>query len=164
MFQTPAAKRRASRLRDDLSANLLDVSLEQEDEEQALGDLIDRELKIRRRPTIKKNVGSSLFFSVVVLISGLLKRMYKLRERENTIYASSDDKVSHMSQAGDIDNGKAWRTVRRPSDMASHCFCCFEMNGFEGSLTNKQTRMNIRVRLRSIGLNINLVRDMERFL
>ncbi|KAF8518208.1 hypothetical protein JB92DRAFT_2903861 [Gautieria morchelliformis] len=97
----PASQRRAGRLRDDHNTHLLDMPLEQEDEVQALGDLIDRELKIRKKPTVKDKTW----------------RMYKLRERENTIYASSDDKVSHMSQAGDIDNGKAWRTVRRPSDM-----------------------------------------------
>ncbi|KAI0314674.1 hypothetical protein OF83DRAFT_421696 [Amylostereum chailletii] len=42
---------------------------------------------------------------------------YQIREHE-TIYASSDaDKVSHMGSAGDVDSGRAWRTVRRPSDM-----------------------------------------------
>jgi hypothetical protein len=35
------------------------------------------------------------------------------------IYASSDaDRISHMASAGDVDGGKAWRAVRRPSDMA----------------------------------------------
>ncbi|KAJ7287283.1 hypothetical protein C8J57DRAFT_1283412 [Mycena rebaudengoi] len=35
------------------------------------------------------------------------------------IYASSSDpdRISHMAGAGDVDAGKAWRTVRRPSDM-----------------------------------------------
>ncbi|KAJ3566528.1 hypothetical protein NP233_g6949 [Leucocoprinus birnbaumii] len=46
------------------------------------------------------------------------KSKYQIREREGTIYASaSDDKVSHMPGAGDLETGKAWRTVRRPSDM-----------------------------------------------
>lgn len=49
----------------------------------------------------------------------ILQRKYQLRERGSTIYASADDKVSHMSRAGDVDSGKAWRTVRRPSDMVS---------------------------------------------
>jgi hypothetical protein len=35
------------------------------------------------------------------------------------IYASSDDKVSHLGSVGDVDLGRAWRTVRRPSDMVS---------------------------------------------
>lgn len=34
------------------------------------------------------------------------------------IYASSsEDKISHMPGPGDVDAGKAWRAVRRPSDM-----------------------------------------------
>jgi len=41
-----------------------------------------------------------------------------VRQHSETIYASSDaDKVSHIDGAGDVDNGRAWRTVRRPSDM-----------------------------------------------
>ena len=42
-----------------------------------------------------------------------------MREREATIYASSSDPdgVTHMSGPGDVNTGKAWRAVRRPSDM-----------------------------------------------
>ncbi|KZT41982.1 hypothetical protein SISSUDRAFT_1016849 [Sistotremastrum suecicum HHB10207 ss-3] len=43
-------------------------------------------------------------------------RNYRLREAGEVIYASSD-KVSHLGAAGDVDQGRAWRTVRRPSDM-----------------------------------------------
>ncbi|KAF8589532.1 hypothetical protein K439DRAFT_1405122 [Ramaria rubella] len=95
----PSAQRRVDRLRDDRT-NLLDLPIEQDNEDDALGDLIDRELKIRKKPTVKDK-----------------NRLYRLREREDTIYASADDKVSHTSHAGDVDSGKAWRTVRRPSDM-----------------------------------------------
>ncbi|KAG6866224.1 hypothetical protein C0991_007249 [Blastosporella zonata] len=44
---------------------------------------------------------------------------YQIREREATIYASSSDPdiVSHMAGPGDVNVGKAWRAVRRPSDM-----------------------------------------------
>ncbi|KAF5351942.1 hypothetical protein D9756_007598 [Leucocoprinus leucothites] len=46
------------------------------------------------------------------------KSKYQVREHEGTIYASaSDNKVSHMPSAGDLETGRAWRTVRRPSDM-----------------------------------------------
>ncbi|THU85048.1 hypothetical protein K435DRAFT_732682 [Dendrothele bispora CBS 962.96] len=46
------------------------------------------------------------------------KKKYLIREHEGTIYASSDaDKVSHLAGPGDVNTGKAWRTVRRPSDM-----------------------------------------------
>ncbi|KAF7315210.1 PH domain-containing protein [Mycena indigotica] len=47
------------------------------------------------------------------------KRKYHVREREGLIYASSSDPdgISHLAGAGDLDVGKAWRTVRRPSDM-----------------------------------------------
>lgn len=41
-----------------------------------------------------------------------------MRERQGMIYASSsEDKISHMAGPGDVDAGRAWRTVRRPSDM-----------------------------------------------
>ncbi|KAF8973078.1 hypothetical protein BDZ97DRAFT_1912661 [Flammula alnicola] len=46
------------------------------------------------------------------------KSKYHVRERAGTIYASSsDEKVSHMAGPGDVNAGRAWRTVRRPSDM-----------------------------------------------
>ncbi|KAL4071248.1 hypothetical protein V8B97DRAFT_436977 [Scleroderma yunnanense] len=42
---------------------------------------------------------------------------YRIREHE-AIFASSDaDQVSHISLAGDVNGGKAWKMVRRPSDM-----------------------------------------------
>ncbi|PWN54025.1 hypothetical protein IE53DRAFT_53865 [Violaceomyces palustris] len=40
---------------------------------------------------------------------------YKVNDRGT--FTSSADKVSHSSQAGDVDSGKAWRKLRRPSDM-----------------------------------------------
>ena len=52
------------------------------------------------------------------MISIVHFQKYHVREREGTIYASSsDEKVSHMAGAGDLDAGRAWRMVRRPSDM-----------------------------------------------
>ncbi|KAL0581895.1 Bud site selection protein bud4 [Marasmius crinis-equi] len=42
------------------------------------------------------------------------KKKYHIRERE-AIYASST--VSHMAGPGDVNVGKAWRPIRRPSDM-----------------------------------------------
>ncbi|KAH9485096.1 Septin ring organizing protein mid2 [Psilocybe cubensis] len=52
------------------------------------------------------------------LVEPAKKSKYHVRERETTIYASSsDEKVSHMAGPGDVDTGRAWRTVRRPSDM-----------------------------------------------
>jgi len=52
----------------------------------------------------------------VIFLTSLQK--YHVREHEITIYASSsDERVSHIAGPGDVDVGKAWRTVRRPSDM-----------------------------------------------
>ena len=46
------------------------------------------------------------------------KQKYHVRERDTMIIASSDaDHVHHMLSAGDVNGGKAWRAVRRPSDM-----------------------------------------------
>ena len=51
-------------------------------------------------------------------MSSLFEQMnYQVREREEMIYAADADNISHIGDAGDIDSGKAWRTVRRPSDM-----------------------------------------------
>ena len=48
------------------------------------------------------------------------KQKYHVKERETMIIASSDaDHVHHMSSAGDLNSGRAWRAVRRPSDMVS---------------------------------------------
>ncbi|KAG1891521.1 hypothetical protein F4604DRAFT_1990477 [Suillus subluteus] len=45
------------------------------------------------------------------------KGKYRVREHE-AIFASADiEQVSHMSLAGDLNGGKAWKAVRRPSDM-----------------------------------------------
>ncbi|KXN91002.1 Bud site selection protein BUD4 [Leucoagaricus sp. SymC.cos] len=74
--------------------------MEQLVEEDLLSHSIEREL----RKLDRENSGK--------------KSKYHVREREGTIYASaSDDKVSHMDGAGDLETGRAWRTVRRPSDM-----------------------------------------------
>jgi hypothetical protein len=39
-----------------------------------------------------------------------------VREQHQTIYASSKDKVGHNA-AGDVDSGKAWKQLRKASDM-----------------------------------------------
>ncbi|KAF8623112.1 hypothetical protein AX15_006520 [Amanita polypyramis BW_CC] len=53
------------------------------------------------------------------LVEPQRKAKYQVREREGTIYASSSDPdgVSHMAGPGEVNAGRAWRTVRRPSDM-----------------------------------------------
>ena len=40
---------------------------------------------------------------------------YKVKDRG--AFQGVDDKVSHVTSAGDLDTGKAWKRVRRPSDM-----------------------------------------------
>ncbi|WWC99204.1 hypothetical protein V866_006099 [Kwoniella sp. B9012] len=47
-----------------------------------------------------------------------MDRGYKVREKA-VVRASYHDKVRH-SKAGDIDTGKAWKQLRRPSDMNEH--------------------------------------------
>ncbi|KAF9456947.1 hypothetical protein BDZ94DRAFT_1274444 [Collybia nuda] len=53
------------------------------------------------------------------LVKGSPKSKYNVREREGMIYASSSDpdRVSHVAGPGDLNTGRAWRMVRRPSDM-----------------------------------------------
>ncbi|KAL1746168.1 hypothetical protein HDZ31DRAFT_34757 [Schizophyllum fasciatum] len=57
---------------------------------------------------------------------------YLIRERE-TIYASSSkEKVSHVAGPGDVNVGKAWRPVRRPSDMNEYAKQIRELRAHEG--------------------------------
>ncbi|KAI0698226.1 hypothetical protein BC835DRAFT_1335005 [Cytidiella melzeri] len=95
-LESRGTRKRADTLMAGSSGGLLD-SLGIDEEEDPLADSIDRELR--------KLKGSS-------------STKYHVRERPETIYAIAEgDKVSHMDSAGDVDAGKAWRTVRRPSDM-----------------------------------------------
>lgn len=47
-----------------------------------------------------------------------MKKTYELRERADVVYASSSQEdVSHFNRNGELNVDKAWRTLRRPSDM-----------------------------------------------
>lgn len=71
-----------------------------------------------------------------------------MREREEIVYASADvDRVSHMAGPGDVNAGKAWRTVRRPSDMVS--FLSPESNRYL-SVLFASSRMSTRNKSKSI--------------
>ncbi|KAF8160762.1 hypothetical protein B0H34DRAFT_697981 [Crassisporium funariophilum] len=64
------------------------------------------------------DLGDSIERELQKLVEAPKKSKYHVRERETTIYASSsEEKISHMAGPGDVDAGRAWRTVRRPSDM-----------------------------------------------
>ncbi|KAF9567977.1 hypothetical protein CPC08DRAFT_655423 [Agrocybe pediades] len=77
---------------------LLDVGSKVVTDDDPLADSIEKELQ--------------------KLVEPPKKSKYHVREREGTIYASSsEEKVSHMAGPGDVDSGRAWRMVRRPSDM-----------------------------------------------
>ncbi|KAI0827839.1 hypothetical protein BC628DRAFT_1409423 [Trametes gibbosa] len=94
LTRTPgASQRRAAALHND---GLLDITALR-GEDAPLADSINRELKKLEAPKRSK---------------------YHVREHSETIYASSDaDRISHMNGAGDVDTGKVWKSVRRPSDM-----------------------------------------------
>lgn len=95
-------------------------SMEQLAEEDPLSQCIERELKkLGRNPSVAAKKSVSFFYVDRRLDAHFsLKQKYQIREHEGTIYASaSEDKISHLSGAGDVDTGRAWRTVRRPSDM-----------------------------------------------
>ncbi|KIO21202.1 hypothetical protein M407DRAFT_29194, partial [Tulasnella calospora MUT 4182] len=76
------------------TTELLDVPIDEVD--LPLTDSIDRELRNLNEEEHPK---------------------YRLREREETIYAKADDRVSQVTRAGDLSTGRAWRVVRRASDM-----------------------------------------------
>lgn len=88
-----------------------------EDVEVPLTDSIERELRNLGR---SRSVRTHLLDSTIkewFLIS--FQKTYHIRELDKTIYASSsnEESITHMDQVGDLDSGKAWRTIRRPSDM-----------------------------------------------
>ena len=109
--RSPAVRRREIMS----EGGLLDI-LPIDDEEDPLADSIDRELQ---------RLGGS---AKVVSVDGFkgnrkthlspLPQKYHVRERSETIYASAD--ASHVAEAGETDNTKAWRPVKRPSDMVCH--------------------------------------------
>ncbi|KLO11072.1 hypothetical protein SCHPADRAFT_855784 [Schizopora paradoxa] len=89
------AQRRVSILKNQLGG-VLGMAIE--DEEDQLTDSIERELQKMDKPKNKS---------------------YVLNEHQAVVYASSsqEESIAHMADVGDVDSGKAWRTVRRPSDM-----------------------------------------------
>ena len=73
---------------------------------------------------------------------------YRVREHE-AIFASADaEQVSHTSFAGDVNSGKAWKAVRRPSDMVRLMFV------LSTEYTNG-SRTSMLSRFKSIGLKKN---------
>ncbi|TBU23853.1 hypothetical protein BD311DRAFT_703183 [Dichomitus squalens] len=86
-----AVHRRAKSSVDD---GLLDVT-PMKDDDAPLAATINRELKKRE---------------------GRTRAKYQVREHSETIYASAD--APHAN--GETNSGKAWRTIRRPSDMNEH--------------------------------------------
>ncbi|KAF9039525.1 hypothetical protein BDZ89DRAFT_1060966 [Hymenopellis radicata] len=75
------------------TGGLLDIGPLSPQDDDPLGDSIEKELRKLEAPQ---------------------KSKYQVRQHVETIYASSDNNVSH---AGDLNTGRAWKTVRRPSDM-----------------------------------------------
>jgi hypothetical protein len=83
--------------------------------EVPLSDSIDRELR-----KLEGSRGVSDVTSTICSSDPYFNQKYHVREHETTIYASLDgDRVSHMPGAGDLNSGRAWKPVRRPSDMVS---------------------------------------------
>jgi hypothetical protein len=105
----------------DLVRKRLDLgNMEQLIQEDPLSQSIERELKkLRRNPSVAaRSVGIPLLVSFE---AHHLFQKYQVREHQGTIYASApDETVSHVTGVGDVDTGKAWKTVRRPSDMVSN--------------------------------------------
>ena len=94
---------------------LLDGVVAEVEGNDALADSIEEELKKLVEPPKKTVRFVSLENQHILKLS----QGYHVREREATIYASSSDPdgVAHMSGPGDVNTGKAWRAVRKPSDM-----------------------------------------------
>ncbi|KAF9478826.1 hypothetical protein BDN70DRAFT_986033 [Pholiota conissans] len=80
----------------------------------------DALLDLSTEPVIDRPLSDSIEQELQKLVREQQKSVskYHVREHVGTIYASSsDEKVAHMAGPGDVNPGRAWRTVRRPSDM-----------------------------------------------
>ncbi|KAF7800104.1 hypothetical protein EIP86_011348 [Pleurotus ostreatoroseus] len=107
--ETMAHRRTAAdRRRDNVSGGTLFDLVPLDDEEDPLTDSIDRELERLRGPGKK----------------------YHVRQRSETIYASSDSRAEGSS---DGDSSKAWRSVKRPSDMNEYAKQIKELQAQENS-------------------------------
>ena len=86
-----------------------------DDEDVPLTDSIERELRGRADPRHKVCWN---FSHKKIIPDCYSKKTYELRERGDVVYASSSQEdILHMNRVGDLSVDKAWRTVRRPSDM-----------------------------------------------
>ena len=94
-------------------------------------------------------------FSLKLIPNELQK--YLVREHEETIYASSD--YAHMAGPGDVNTGRAWRTVRRPSDMV-----CALVGPFSNHNLPLLYRMNMRNKYENTDLRRIRARHTGRFL
>jgi hypothetical protein len=138
---------------------LLDLSVGREmANDDPLGDTIEKELK-KWDSTAHKSVRFSLLVMGEKLTLTLFTQKYFVREREGTIYASSSDPdcISHMAGPGDVNAGKAWRPVRRPSDMVNIILLLLFYSDYF------VLRMNTQSRSRNIAPKKSLVKHMARF-
>ena len=90
---------------------LLDVVPIQESE-APLADSIDHELK-----KLSDSASTVSCASCTCNATSDGRQKYHVREREMIYVASDTESVSHTNSAGDINGSKAWRAVKRPSDM-----------------------------------------------
>ncbi|OCH87432.1 hypothetical protein OBBRIDRAFT_796201 [Obba rivulosa] len=129
MAQAMEARKRAAMSMMVNSDGLLDVIPGADDR---LSDSIDRELR---------------------KLDGPSHGRYHVREHSETIYASADvERVAHVGDAGDVDAGKAWRAVKRPSDMNEYSKQLKELRA-----QDKTGKAQGKVFVRVIGLkNLNV--------
>ncbi|KAL7418687.1 Bud site selection protein bud4 [Cryptotrichosporon argae] len=79
-------------------------------------------------------------------------RGYRVREKPagratfaTPAAATHADKVSHSRASGDIDRGRAWRTLRRPSDMNEHAAALRRMRGRQASVGKSTGTVFVKV-------------------
>ncbi|KZO93860.1 hypothetical protein CALVIDRAFT_566091 [Calocera viscosa TUFC12733] len=86
-------------------------------------------------------------------------RSYHIREHEVKVFSSPADreKVSHIHGAGDVDRGKAWKVIRRSSDMNEYAR---EIRELRKSEKQGKALGKVFVRVVSVkGLNVPLPRQ-----
>ncbi|KAL1696004.1 hypothetical protein GGG16DRAFT_44016 [Schizophyllum commune] len=102
---------------------------------RSTGDVLQDVEPLDVAPTVENDtlLQESIERELMKMDGGNKSQKYLIRERE-TIYASSsnEERVSHMSGPGDVNVGKAWRPVRRPSDMNEYAKQIRELRAQEG--------------------------------
>ncbi|KAI5985359.1 hypothetical protein EDD15DRAFT_2476512 [Pisolithus albus] len=117
------------------------------DSEDHLADSIWRELR-KLKPEGRQGVRALFEIDIILTKRNSSFDLEISHTRTRGDFVSADaDQVSHIALAGDVSGGKAWRTVRRPSDMNEYAERIGELCSWE-----KPVKAHGKVFVRVLGI------------